>query len=447
MDVQVKGLASFNANALASNAVSGNDGYIVILKNTASTYRSFIATPAKTFSAQLIQSQSGAFAFLKKFAINTAKIQRVYATFPGFVAHITDTEATLLRSDPEVESVVLNQIFNAITGVIDHSYKWNPFPQNLSSGYFPGYSDATPAGVTRVGGGKANATTGNAVWILDSGCDLNNTELNIDQTRAANFVPGETSPQDQNGHGTHVAGIIGAKANNIGIVGVAPNALLVPVRVTNAQGSTSEATILAGLDYIQSMVVAHSTADIVNISLGFSGRNTSTVLDNKIIAMAELGIRLVIAAGNYNDDTQYYPMARLSHYNVYVIAAMDATNDNFAVYFPNSSQGSNYGASISYADPGVNVYSTYLGGYATLSGTSMATPHYTGVLMVPYVACGCPCDIGPFSLTLADQKQKQVAKPQTDFCFSDPAASYAHNVPNAGTEQIGVVTGMRYRPY
>ncbi|WP_316844320.1 S8 family serine peptidase [Pedobacter psychrodurus] len=424
-----------------------NEGYIIYLKKTASSYRNITESPAKTFKEQLIQSRAAANVFLNKLTIDPKKIETVYATFPAFFAKISNAEVQLLRKNPEVDRVVLNQRFNAITGVMDNTSRGNSLNTNLSFRTYPGYSDSTPAGVTRVGGGQMDATTGNAVWVLDSGCDLYNSELNIDQTRAATFVPGSTSAQDQNGHGTHVAGIIGARANNTGIVGVAPNARLVPVRVTDAQGGTTEATILAGLDYIQSMVVAHNTADIVNVSLGYNGRNASTVLDEKIIAMSELGIRFVIAAGNYRDDTQYYPMARIQHYNVWVIAAINSANDSFANYFPNSSQGSNYGASITCADPGVNVYSTYPGSYATLSGTSMAAPHYTGVLMYPWVPCGCPCDLGP-SLTLADQVAKQQKEAQKQsFCVTTPSTTYANGVPNGGSQQVGVVKRLEFRPF
>lgn len=439
---------SLKSNLSATDTIK-NDGYIVFLKNNAQSYRSLIASVPKAYKEQQNQSRAAANAFLKKVKIDPNKVEAVYGTFPGFFAKISDAEAQLLKNDVEVEKVVPNQVFNAITGVMDNTVKWNPFRTNLSFNNYPGFSDATPAGVTRVGGGNMNATTGNSVWVLDSGCDLYNSELNIDQTRAATFVSGTSSAQDDNGHGTHVAGIIGAKANNAGIVGVAPNARLVPVKVTNFQGQTSEAIILSGLDYIQSMVVANNTADIVNVSLGSNSRNTSTVLDEKIIAMSELGIRFVIAAGNSRDDTQYYPMARIQHYNIWVIAAIDASNDNFANYYPGSStQGSNYGASISYADPGVNVYSTVPGTYDYMSGTSMAAPHYTGILMYPYVSCNCSCDLGPLSVTLDDQVAKQQKAAQRQgFCVTDPSPSYAHNVPNSGTEQIGVVTKMRYRPY
>lgn len=441
--------AVLKATLAVTDTLIKNEGYIVYLKSSALSYKSVIASPAKSYREQQNQSRTAATAFLKKVNLNPNKIEVAYSTFPAFYAKITEAEAQLLRKDLDVDRVVPNQSFNGITGVMDNTFKWNPFSTNQSFGNYPGYSDATPTGVTRVGGGNMDATTSNSVWVLDSGCDLFNSELNIDQTRAATFVSGTTSAQDDNGHGTHVAGIIGAKANNAGIVGVAPNARLVPVKVTNAQGGTSEALILAGLDYIQSMVVANNTADIVNISLGSPLRNSSTVLDDKIIAMSELGIRFVIAAGNSRDDTQYYPMARIQHYNIYVIAAIDASNDNFASYYPGSStEGSNYGASVSYADPGVSVYSTVPGTYATLSGTSMAAPHYTGILMYPYVSCNCPCDIGPLSITLADQvaKQQQNAQRQGS-CVTDPLPSYANNVPNNGTEQIGVVTKMRYRPY
>jgi subtilisin family serine protease len=188
----------------------------------------------------------------------------------------------------------------------------------------------------------------------------------VSRTRDAN---------DQNGHGTHVAGTIAAKDNTIGVIGVAPGATVVPVRVLDRRGSGSTSGVIAGVDYVGAN---GKPGDVANMSLG---GGISATLDQAVIDAAKGGVRFALAAGNESDDADNHSPARAEGANIFTVSAIDI-NDKFASF-------SNYGNHVDWAEPGVSIKSTWLsGGYNTISGTSMATPHLAGLLLAGAVKVG-----------------------------------------------------------
>lgn len=167
---------------------------------------------------------------------------------------------------------------------------------------------------------------------------------------------------DDNGHGIHVAGIIGAIANTIGVVGVAPACRLLAVKVLDRRGSGYVSWIIAGLDWCIS-----NGAQVVNMSLGTNVDVPS--LKEACDTAAAAGLKLFAAAGNDGGPVSY-PAAYSS---VMAVAATDRYDER--------PWWSNYGPELFISAPGVDIYSTYKrGGYATMSGTSMAAPHVAGTL-------------------------------------------------------------------
>jgi subtilisin family serine protease len=223
-------------------------------------------------------------------------------------------------------------------------------------------------GVTRVGG--SHDGTGRRAWIIDSGIDFAHPDLRVDRTLAATFVTGTTSAEDQNGHGTHVAGIVGALDNAIGSLGVAAGATLVPVRVLDRHGNGDASWVIAGVDYV---LANAAPGDVANMSLG---AGLSPSIDLAVTRLADAGIKIAIAAGNDAANCSFVSPARVNHANIYTVSAVDAA-DRFASF-------SNYGAGIvDFAAPGVEILSTRRGGgIVSMSGTSMATPHIAGLLLV-----------------------------------------------------------------
>jgi len=229
-------------------------------------------------------------------------------------------------------------------------------------------AEVTPPGITRVGGGATYTGTKKA-WIIDTGIDLTHPDLNVDVASGKTFVTRTTTPNDDNGHGTHCAGIVAAIDNTVGVVGVAAGAKVVPVKVLDKRGSGAMSVIIAGVDF----VIANGVAgDAANMSLGGS---VYEPLDLKVVEMGGKGIFVSLAAGNESDDANNHTPARANGLNIYTISACDV-NDLWASF-------SNYGnPPIDYCAPGVSILSTYKGGaLATMSGTSMSAPHACGVLL------------------------------------------------------------------
>lgn len=225
----------------------------------------------------------------------------------------------------------------------------------------------TPWGIARVNGGGAG-TFGTA-WVIDSGIDLTHPDLNVDTARSRSFLGGTTTAADQNGHGTHVAGTIAALDNGIGVIGVSPGARVVAVRVLDRRGSGSNSGVIAGVDYVAQNGRA---GDVANMSLG---GGVSQALDDAVVTAAAGGVKFALAAGNETDNANNHSPARANGPNVYTVSAF-ANGNTWASF-------SNYGnPPIDYAEPGVSIKSTWLsGGYNTISGTSMATPHLAGILL------------------------------------------------------------------
>jgi subtilisin family serine protease len=196
--------------------------------------------------------------------------------------------------------------------------------------------------------------------VLDTGIDLSHPDLATNIKGGYNALNPLKQPGDGNGHGTHVAGIIGALDNEIGVIGAAPAADLYAVKVLGNGGSGKLSDVIEGLEW----AVAHGM-QVVNMSFGATTGNES--FHNAIVAAYNAGIVLIAAAGNEGGPVSYpaaYP-------EVIAVAAIDS-NDAVPSW-------SNSGPEIDLAAPGVNILSTYKGStYSTLSGTSMAAPHVAG---------------------------------------------------------------------
>lgn len=226
----------------------------------------------------------------------------------------------------------------------------------------------TPWGIVRVGGPATG--TFNTAWVIDTGIVQSHPDLNVDTARSRSFLGGTTLPWDENGHGTHVAGTIAALNNTIGVVGVAAGAPVVAVRVLNRRGSGTNSGVIAGVDYVGQVGQA---GDVANMSLG---GGISQALDDAVIAASNVrGVKFALAAGNESTNAMNRSPARAEGANLFTVSAF-AQGDTWASF-------SNYGnPPIEYAEPGVAIKSTWLsGGYNTISGTSMATPHLAGILL------------------------------------------------------------------
>src|SRR5436190_1032582 len=304
---------------------------------------------ARTASTQNISRVSKD--VLQRNQISSAAIRNTFqGESGGFVAHLSAQEAAALRNDGAIEAVEPDRfvaLSTCFTVAEPRLITWN---------------------VTRVGYGDG---TGKTAWVIDTGIEFDHPDLNVDQARSKSFISGVTSADDENGHGTHVAGIIGAKNNTFGVLGVASGASLVSLRVLDKDGSGFLSSIIQALGYVNSN--GHA-GDVVNMSLGED--SVSTILDQQVQNTAARGIYVAIAAGNDKEPAKNFSPGRANGTNIFTVSAIDSL-DNFASF-------SNYGNDVvDFAAPGVRILSTYLGGkYAYMSGTSMAAPHMAGLLLL-----------------------------------------------------------------
>lgn len=339
------------------------------------------------------------------------QLGHVYAhALKGFSAHLPEAALQALLKNPNVKRIEADLVLHA-------------------------FGQTVPTGVDRIDADlKLQASSAGInvdvdVAVIDSGIDRDHPDLNVvDGHRFYTIVGGppknrgsfdDDNYDDDNGHGSHVAGIIGAKDDDLGVVGVAPGARLWAVKVLDANGSGYVSDIIAGIDWVTERA---DTIEVANMSLG--GQGVSQSYREAIQRSVAAGIVYVVASGNEyrdilggdfvfgtSDDT--IPAAYPEVATISAIADTDGkpgglggvtneggyADDTFADFsnFSNSDgDGLSWyhtnnpvaspGLGIDLMMPGVDIYSTYKnGGYAIASGTSMAAPHATGLAAL-YIA-------------------------------------------------------------
>ncbi|MHA1878929.1 MAG: S8 family peptidase, partial [Candidatus Heimdallarchaeota archaeon] len=220
------------------------------------------------------------------------------------------------------------------------------------------------------------AGQGVKVAIIDTGIDYTHPDLDGVYAGGYDFVANDNDPKDENGHGTHCAGIVAAEDNGEGVIGVAPKTSIYAVRALDAYGSGSVSDIVAGIDWC-----INNDMDVISMSLGSSSPDST--LEDAVTRAYNAGIVVVAASGNDGKNAISYPA---KYADAIAVGAIDS-NHNLASF-------SNYGPEQEVVAPGVDIYSTmptytvtlnswWYGGlsknYDQMSGTSMATPMVAGV--------------------------------------------------------------------
>ena len=305
----------------------------------------------------------------------------------GFSASLTQENLSALIKDPRVKFIEPDLVVHAAA-------------QTIPTGVNRIDADLSPT--ARINGVDERVNID--IAVIDTGVSRYHPDLNFYRGITISGA-GKSGGNDDNGHGSHVAGTAAAKDNGTGVVGVAPGARVWSVKVLNRSGSGTISGVIAGIDY----VTQHSNEiDVANMSLGTTGK--SSALRAAIQKSAAKGVVYVVSAGNsakdvYGNDgifdtsDDFIPAAYPEVITVSAIADSDGqsgtlggptgwgSDDTFAGF-------SNYGARIDLAAPGVNILSTWKGtGYNTISGTSMAAPHVTGTAALYIAINGKPTDM------------------------------------------------------
>ncbi|MDT8438975.1 MAG: S8 family serine peptidase [Wenzhouxiangellaceae bacterium] len=307
--------------------------------------------------------------------------------FSGFAARIPEGRLNALRNDPLVESVQIDQPIWAFQSCKNPRKPCDEPPPDDGGGGGDtgGSSQVIPWGISRIGADiNTNSGAGVDVYIIDSGIDSDHPDLNVATGFASENCKGKTCNvawDDDDGHGTHVAGTVAALDNNIQVVGVAPGATLHAVKVLNNRGSGSFSGIIAGIDWVAGQVAASGRPAVANMSLGGSGSKTGSCNNGQfsgsdnfhraLCAASAAGVVFVVAAGNSGADAATAVPAAFDDTVITVSATSEG--DNWPSW-------SNWGVPpVAIAAPGVNILSSWNNGSTnTISGTSMASPHAAG---------------------------------------------------------------------
>jgi subtilisin len=303
-----------------------------------------------------------------------AAVGNVYrSAIHGYSAQMSQAAATRLAQAPGVKSVQADSRVEATA-------------QTTPTGINRANADASPTAAIDGTDNRVNVD----VAVIDTGADLDHPDLNINRAGAKNCATLGLSAEDMHGHGTHVSGTIGAIDNANGVVGMAPGARIWPVKVLNDLGFGSTSDVVCGIDY----VTAHADQiEVANMSLGGGGEddgncgNTNNDAQHQAICESvAAGVTYVVAAGNDSADAaestpaaydEVITVSALSDFNGQPGGGAPSTcrsdvDDTFANY-------SNFGSDIDLIAPGTCIRSTWMnGGYNTISGTSMASPHVAG---------------------------------------------------------------------
>lgn len=274
-------------------------------------------------------------------------IKYTYHLVPAIAASVPEPAIEGLSRNPKVTNIDPDGVVYAIDAELDNTW-----------------------GVKRIGAGLVhgyNLGTGVKVAIIDTGIDYTHADLDANYAGGYDFVNGDNDPMDDHGHGTHVAGTVAAEDNNIGVVGVAPEARLYALKVLSASGSGYWSDIIAALQW-----GVGNGVQVTNNSYG-SSVNPGGIVEAAFNNAEAVGVLHVAAAGNSGNaagkgNNVIYPARYAS---VLAVAATDDTDTR--AWF------SSTGDQVELAAPGVEVKSTLMGGgYGLASGTSMASPHGAG---------------------------------------------------------------------
>jgi subtilisin len=292
---------------------------------------------------------------LEKALIHEARgiIKRTYRLIPAMAVTISEAGVEKIKKNRKVAYVEEDAIYMAVEPLIGDEYR-------NSWGVFHILAD-----VAHTSGNKG---AGVRVAVLDTGIDYTHDDLDYNFQGGIDFVFNDDDPLDDNptSHGTHIAGVIAAEENGMGVIGVAPEADLYAVKVLDGGGFGLGSWIIAGIEWAVS-----NGMDIVNMS--FEGQDSQFLQDACNNAYSA-GVLLVAAGGNTYGGMVRYPAA---YNSVIAVTGTDAL-DMKAIFSPTSPE-------VELAAPGVDVLSTCsltntdcVGGYRFLSGTSQASPHVAG---------------------------------------------------------------------
>ncbi len=282
--------------------------------------------------------------------------------------NLINSQAVHLPPGAEKQLKRKNEILRIDDDLVITSVSKKEKPKPNPPGHPPNFPEKLPWGVKRINADLVwEVTTGSMVRvaILDTGIDLDHPDLCENIKGGINALKPHKGPDDKNGHGTHLAGIVAAVDNDFGVIGIGPEISLYAVKVLNKKGTGWLSDLIEALDWC-----IDNRMQVLNMSFGTLEENQS--FHDAIIKVHQAGITMVASAGNNGEDSGLIEYPALYPETI-AVSAVDQ-GDNFAPF-------SSYGPQIDLTAPGVDIDSTYKKAfYQTLSGTSMSAAHVTGTV-------------------------------------------------------------------
>jgi len=367
-----------------------------------------------------------------KTHVGVAPTHVFHSALDGFAARLSASQVDRLRTDTDVLTIQRDLPMHALEQTL-------------------------PTGTDRIEGDMSTTRSGDGtgavdvdVAVIDTGIDLAHPDLNVVGGR--NCSGGNPKAfADENGHGTHVAGIIAAKDDGVGVVGVAPGARLWAVRVLDANGSGSWSSVICGIDFVTRNAPANGgRIKVANLSLGGRGTDGSCSdggLRQAICRATAAGVTFVAAAGNNSTDFgSSIPATYPEVLTVTAIADFDGKpgslagstcrtgTDDVVAGFSNYAMTAEDSAHT-VAAPGVCILSTWKGGgYNTISGTSMASPQVAGTAALCIATGRCASSPSAVQATI-----------RSDAAAQAPAYGFGGDPwTNAGTRKAVWYSGRYY---
>ncbi|KAF8746469.1 Peptidase inhibitor I9, partial [Rhizoctonia solani] len=340
-----------NVYATAIPRVEGDKRYIVLLKEE---------TNRRTHMAWV----DGQRAKITAGSLSVLSVTSSYNALNGYTAHLSDDRVAQLSKSPDVAMVVEDQRCEGYRGLKQTDAPWGISRVSRKTKLRRGSKvdklnyvfERKPSGA------------GVDVYVLDTGVNTQHVDFGGRAGWGATFGP--YNDTDGHGHGTHIAGTIAGKR-----FGVAKAASIIAVKVLGDDNSGWNSDLVAGINWATQRAMSTQRPSVISISIGSPG---DAAVDAAVTRAVSLGVHVVVAAGNSNRDAKDFSPARVPD-----VITVGATNIQDGRWVTSASVGSNYGPIVDVFAPGQDITSAWIGSDTAtkrLTGTSMATPHVTGLV-------------------------------------------------------------------